>query len=73
MDKHKFKLIFDPQNGPTYKQYKNLMRWLEERNIEYDFERVSPGNFYPCGIIMSKEDALIFGLSFKSVAVEDKT
>lgn len=67
---HKFQLHFNPQNGPTYLQYKNLMKWFEDRNIPYEFEWESEGQFYPRYVIVDDEHALLFKLSFKTVAVE---
>lgn len=70
MATHKFQLQFDPQKGSTYHQYKNLMKWFEERNIQYKFEHESVGHFYPKYVIVDDEHALLFKLSFKTVAVE---
>lgn len=70
MATHKFQLQFDPQKSPTYNQYKNLIKWFEDRNIQYKFEWEVEGQFYPRYVIVDDEHALLFKLSFKTVVVE---
>lgn len=70
MSTHRFQLQFNPQNGPTYQQYKNLIKWFEDRGIPYTFEKEFEGNFYPKYVVIEDEHALLFKLSFKTVAVE---
>ena len=67
---HKFQLHFNPQNGPTYRQYKNLMKWFEDRNIPYEFERETAGHFYPKYVLLEDDHALLFKLFFKTVPVK---
>jgi hypothetical protein len=46
------------------------MKWFEDRGIPYEFERETPGHFYPKYVLLDDEHALLFKLSFKTVAIE---
>lgn len=67
---YKFQLHFDPQKSPTYNQYKNLIKWFEDRGIQYKFEWEFEGQFYPNFVLLEDDHALLFKLFFKTIPVE---
>ena len=69
---HKFLLQFDKENHRlAYRQCKNLTKWLEDRNIKYQFEHGTSGHYWPDAVIIEdNDDAILFKLTFNNVPAD---